>query len=172
MRVELACAWRKMMWSSVHGSVEGEDGHDDAFAMLMYVLRRRLVDREDSDWLTNTTTSDDRLETACAPLDVDEGAPSRPDWSLCHSTPGPSQCRALPKWHYISLDPSRRTASWPPGGAAAVSRPGWLTPLDEKAVAVAVSEPGQGKGVGMHRRRLRSTQTAVHATKRATSSKP
>jgi hypothetical protein len=34
--------------------------------------------------------------------------------------------QALPKWHYISLDPSRRTAAWPPGGAAAVSRPRWF----------------------------------------------
>jgi hypothetical protein len=86
--------------------MEGEDGHDDAFAMLMYVLRRRLADPEDSDnWLT-----DDQLQTACAPLDEDTGAPSRPDWSLCDTTPGPSQCQVRlspppppPSPHYKSI---------------------------------------------------------------------
>jgi hypothetical protein len=39
MQAELACAWRFFTWSSLWGSIAGEDGSSDAFEMLMYALR-------------------------------------------------------------------------------------------------------------------------------------
>lgn len=45
MRAELACAWPRLLWSSIEGSHAGEDGTDDAFTSVMEILRRRLGGR-------------------------------------------------------------------------------------------------------------------------------
>jgi hypothetical protein len=43
MRAEAACAWRAMVWSSVHGSFTGaDDDTTDAMAVLIHTLRGRL----------------------------------------------------------------------------------------------------------------------------------
>ena len=41
MQAELACVWRFFSWSSLWGSLAGEDGSSDAFELLMYALRER-----------------------------------------------------------------------------------------------------------------------------------
>ena len=43
MRAELACAWRALFWTSLHGSCFGEAPRGDAFDAMMAVLRRRLL---------------------------------------------------------------------------------------------------------------------------------
>jgi hypothetical protein len=39
----LATAWRFFSWSSIWGSLAGEDGSSDAFEVLMYTLRSRAL---------------------------------------------------------------------------------------------------------------------------------
>jgi hypothetical protein len=43
MQRTLACVWRFFSWSSLWGSLAGEDGSSDAFEVLMFVLRERAL---------------------------------------------------------------------------------------------------------------------------------
>ncbi|KAK3276630.1 hypothetical protein CYMTET_15312, partial [Cymbomonas tetramitiformis] len=50
------CAWPRLAWSSVYGTLVGEDGSDDAFAGVMKILKNRLA---------GGPPLDGRLESAC-----------------------------------------------------------------------------------------------------------
>jgi hypothetical protein len=43
MQRTIACVWRFFTWSSLWGSLAGEDGSSDAFELLMYTLRERAL---------------------------------------------------------------------------------------------------------------------------------
>jgi hypothetical protein len=60
LQAELACALRFFLWSSVYGSVFGEGGDLDAFAMTMLALQEKLA-----TWVNREPTKRLNIHSAC-----------------------------------------------------------------------------------------------------------
>jgi hypothetical protein len=60
LQAELACALRFFLWSSVYGSVFGEGGDLDAFAMTMLALQEKVA-----TWVNREPTKKLNIHSAC-----------------------------------------------------------------------------------------------------------
>lgn len=115
MRRELLCAWEHFTWSTVHGSLAGENGDHDAFNTVIHLLKHRLEARSNGAGLGDAEPV--RATSACNVMP----SGSTTQWDLCAIT-GEKRCKGLPMWSWIGP----ATKHWPVGSAAAVSRPGWF----------------------------------------------